>query len=100
MPRSAIAAGCVDFVLPPDAIAREIARIAQHPYVAPAVHSEDPAGDRNLKKILELLREASEVDFSYYSKNPPLILYRCKFSPQTSNGTAIEKARAGLYSKA
>jgi len=49
---------------------------------------------------LELLREASEVDFSYYSKNPPLILYRCKFSPQTSNGTAIEKARAGLYSKA
>jgi len=45
MPRSAIAAGCVDFVLPPDAIAREIARIARHPYVAPVVHTEDPAGD-------------------------------------------------------
>ncbi|HWF59363.1 MAG TPA: chemotaxis protein CheB [Nitrospira sp.] len=34
MPRSAIAAGCVDFVLAPDAIAKELARIANHPYVA------------------------------------------------------------------
>jgi two-component system CheB/CheR fusion protein len=35
MPRSAIAAGCVDFVLPPDGIAEEIARIARHPLVSP-----------------------------------------------------------------
>src|SRR5215470_8757566 len=34
MPRSAIAAGCVDYVLPPKTIARELARIARHPYVA------------------------------------------------------------------
>src|SRR2546430_6490601 len=34
MPRSAIAAGCVDFVLSPEKIARELARIARHPYVA------------------------------------------------------------------
>ncbi len=73
MPRSAIAAGCVDFVLPPDEIAREIARIARHPYVAPVVHTEDPAGDANVKKIVELLREASEVDFSHYKANT---LYR------------------------
>jgi two-component system CheB/CheR fusion protein len=33
MPQSAIAAGCVDFVLAPDAIARELARIASHPFV-------------------------------------------------------------------
>ena len=32
MPHSAIASGCVDFVLSPDAIAREIVRIGQHPY--------------------------------------------------------------------
>ena len=73
MPRSAIAAGCVDFVLPPDEISREIARIARHPYVAPVVHTEDPAGDANVKKIVELLREASEVDFSHYKANT---LYR------------------------
>lgn len=33
MPRSAIAAGCVDLVLSPEAIAQELARIAKHPYV-------------------------------------------------------------------
>ncbi|HEX6137912.1 MAG TPA: chemotaxis protein CheB, partial [Casimicrobiaceae bacterium] len=34
MPRSAVAAGCVDFVLSPENIANELARIAKHPYVA------------------------------------------------------------------
>jgi two-component system CheB/CheR fusion protein len=33
MPRSAIAAGCVDFIMSPAEIAAELARIAQHPYV-------------------------------------------------------------------
>ncbi len=33
MPRSAAAAGCVDFVLSPRNIAKELARIARHPYV-------------------------------------------------------------------
>ena len=33
MPRSAVAAGCVDFVLAPDRIAKELARIAQHPFI-------------------------------------------------------------------
>ena len=36
MPRSAIAAGCVDFVLSPALIAMELARIAHHPHVAGA----------------------------------------------------------------
>jgi two-component system CheB/CheR fusion protein len=34
MPRAAIAAGCVDFVLSPEDIASELARIAKHPYLA------------------------------------------------------------------
>jgi two-component system CheB/CheR fusion protein len=34
MPRSAVAAGCVDFILSPEHIAKELARIAKHPYVA------------------------------------------------------------------
>ncbi len=33
MPRHAVGAGCVDFVLSPEAIAKELARIARHPYV-------------------------------------------------------------------
>ncbi len=39
MPRSAVAAGCVDFVLSPSEIAAELTRIAKHPYVA-GQHSE------------------------------------------------------------
>jgi two-component system, chemotaxis family, CheB/CheR fusion protein len=38
MPRSAVAAGCVDFVLSPAHIANELARIAKHPYVAGQAH--------------------------------------------------------------
>jgi two-component system, chemotaxis family, CheB/CheR fusion protein len=33
MPRNAVAAGCVDFELPPEEIARELGRIARHPHV-------------------------------------------------------------------
>ena len=48
MPRSAIAAGCVDFVLKPEDIASELARIAKHPYVAGqlAEHFTSPEDDR------------------------------------------------------
>src|SRR6266446_1754635 len=70
MPRSAIAAGCVDFVLPPDAIAGELARIRAHPYLATSSSSRTaelvPDGDPQLKDILHLLRTANGVDFSDY----------------------------------
>lgn len=48
MPRSAIAAGCVDFVLKPADIAKELGRIAKHPLVAgrPAEPSASPEDDR------------------------------------------------------
>ncbi len=48
MPRSAVAAGCVDFVMSPEDIAHEIVRIATHPAVARAASgSSTPAdGDR------------------------------------------------------
>ena len=43
MPKSAVASGCVDFVLPPEGIAKEIARIARHPYVAQAAADDGGA---------------------------------------------------------
>ena len=47
MPRSAVAAGCVDFVLSPTNIAKELARIAKHPYVAgQPVELSSPEEDR------------------------------------------------------
>ncbi len=45
MPRSAVAAGCVDFVLSPENITKELARIAKYPSVAgrkPEVSEERP----------------------------------------------------------
>src|SRR5713226_4874671 len=70
MPRNAIAAGCVDFVLPPDAIGRELARVRAHPYLASSSSSRTaelvPDGDPQLKNILHLLQTANGVDFSDY----------------------------------
>ncbi|MDB6174196.1 MAG: two-component hybrid sensor and regulator [Chthoniobacteraceae bacterium] len=87
MPHSAIAAGCVDFVLSPEEIASELARIARHPLnvhdnTPPAVPFETaPANTRRIKtdqqasgqdgfkKILLLLRNHSGVDFSFYKSS-------------------------------
>jgi two-component system, chemotaxis family, CheB/CheR fusion protein len=68
MPRSAVASGCVDFVLAPDGIAREIARIARHPQVALAAppRRKAPAGEPNPGTILETVRKVTGVDFTQY----------------------------------
>src|SRR5438093_1761108 len=70
MPRSAIAAGNVDFILPPEAIARELKRIATHVQVfAPddKIEAEERiTSDETLNKIFLLLRNFSRVDFSFY----------------------------------
>src|SRR5260221_6301310 len=73
MPRSAIAAGCVDFVLPPEKIASELVRISRHPYVVPARVSQDALAETNINKILRLLHEATGVDFTHYKSTT---LYR------------------------
>jgi len=70
MPRSAIAAGCVDFVLPPDRIAEELARICEHPYVTHSPSSKIsaliPDSDPHLENILLFLGMANKIDFSDY----------------------------------
>ena len=70
MPRSAIAAGCVDFVLPPEGIASELARIGRHPYlgIGPPSQAEEPADDSDddLHKIFLVLQRATGVNFAYY----------------------------------
>lgn len=69
MPHNAVAAGCVDFVLSPANIAKELSRLARHPYLAAAAE-RDPAkanGSGNgLKKIKSLLHTATGVDFGCY----------------------------------
>ena len=70
MPESAILAGCVDFVLPPEEIARELVRLEHLPYAkrtAAVLEAEPPfAGAADLQRILTILRTATGVDFSLY----------------------------------
>src|SRR5260370_35957147 len=71
MPGNAITAGCVDFVLPPERIAGELARIAGHPYVTPGplgarAGPEPPAHEKAFEDILTILRQRMTVDFSQY----------------------------------
>lgn len=70
MPHSVIAAGHVDFVVTPEEIARELARIAHHPYLLhelPGIRQEVMAeGGENLNKIFVLLRSRTGNDFTYY----------------------------------
>lgn len=67
MPQSAVASGCIDFVLPPDQIARELVQIGQHPYLRPTVtaHNESEA-EGIFDQILLQLRTSTGVDFSEY----------------------------------
>jgi chemotaxis methyl-accepting protein methylase/signal transduction histidine kinase len=96
MPESAVAAGCVDLVLSPGKIARELARIAKHPYlsgrlikpsaargpsvsgkvkssavpVTPKSEDERTAQEEaGYGEILLLLRNHSGVDFSLYKSS-------------------------------
>ena len=72
MPASAVAAGCVDYILSPKAIARELTRIASHPYLARDHAAETvaiaPAENTGLTLVFQLLRKTTGVDFTHYRK--------------------------------
>ena len=73
MPRSAIASGCIDFVLPPRQIAHELDRIRRHPYARQSTDikaEETPSAAKDsFQQILHLLRKSAGVDFSLYKPN-------------------------------
>ena len=72
MPRSAVTSGCVDYVLSPKAIARELARIARHPYLARSGTSDiaelATSETNGLSLVFQLLRKTTGVDFTHYRK--------------------------------
>jgi two-component system, chemotaxis family, CheB/CheR fusion protein len=68
MPRSAIAAGVVDGVLPPEEIADELARLGRHPYVA---HPSPDAPHQPVAAFGAILGSVSRTtgtDFSSYRR--------------------------------
>jgi len=78
MPSTAIATGQVDFILPPQQIAEELAKISRHPYVSsltptstedpdPVQAAEGPASEEDdFSAILALLQARTGVEFTHY----------------------------------
>jgi two-component system, chemotaxis family, CheB/CheR fusion protein len=70
MPDRAIATGCVDFVLPPQTIAAELAKISRHADptgLSPRTTIEVlPTNEHTLTNIFTLLKTAKGLDFSGY----------------------------------
>jgi two-component system CheB/CheR fusion protein len=74
MPGAALQSGCVDFVLPPAGMARELERVSRYaPFrrakPAPPAEPSVPEADADLIRIFSLLRALTGVDFTYYKHN-------------------------------
>ncbi|OIO60115.1 MAG: hypothetical protein AUJ55_02555 [Proteobacteria bacterium CG1_02_64_396] len=67
MPQSAIDTGCVDWVLPPEGIAEEIAIVARS-HGTVAVADKPPIAATTLKKLLMKVKQQTRIDFSGYKE--------------------------------
>ena len=75
MPRHAIETGCIDFVMHPNEIAKELARLGQRLPFAAAVSGQTDGVDRgtdaneaSLTHIFRRLRSVHGVDFAHYKR--------------------------------
>ncbi|MCX7423816.1 MAG: hypothetical protein NT013_30350, partial [Planctomycetia bacterium] len=93
MPRSALNAGCVDFVMSPPLIATELSRLGSHPYLSGGLMAGSRSretsdvvpktelsrvqlhdGDDDFNTVVRLLTAAVGVDFTHYK--PPTLRRR------------------------
>lgn len=71
MPRSAIATGMVDYILPPDSMPETLTKYIKHPYIVQdkVKAARDLTSDEALLRILRVIRDRVGVDFTYYKPN-------------------------------
>ncbi|MFN4298615.1 MAG: chemotaxis protein CheB [Thermaurantimonas sp.] len=71
MPKSSIATGVVDFILPPSKMPEAIINYIKHPFIENKNAIEEILTQNidQLAKIMHILREYSGTDFSYYKEN-------------------------------
>ena len=69
--QAAISRGCVDLVLPPEAIAAELAKLGHHRYIAEdqVALSLGDSAEGQFATILALVRDATGIDFALYHEN-------------------------------
>ena len=68
MPKSAIESGYVDFVLPPEGIARELVSIAHSAYTMLAHNIPVPVEELDIKEIHQLVLKKTGVNFANYKQ--------------------------------
>jgi two-component system CheB/CheR fusion protein len=68
MPHHAADMGYVDFVMPPDKIAKELAGLIQHPYSVTTQNDFLQENKNELRKIHILMHSKRGVDFSHYKQ--------------------------------
>lgn len=66
MPGNAITAGCVDFVLTPERMVRELRRIAGSLVTELTEKVEEATQEKEFENILMVVRQRTGVDFTYY----------------------------------
>ncbi len=67
MPRSAIATGLADFVLPPERMPEQLLRLMRHSYMTAEAQGVVVAPDAtSLEQVLRILRDRHHADFSAY----------------------------------
>ena len=96
MPASAIASGCVDFILTPAGIAKEIARIRQHPYIADRLNPEAAGGWRRQRYGADIPFAATNHDGRFLR----LQIAHHRPPHSTPHGSAEDREAEGLWQPA
>lgn len=73
MPNSSIATGTVDYILPPESMGEELVGYIKHPYIKEHKLLQEINNDRKtsdiFEKVIKVLRDHTEIDFSQYKEN-------------------------------
>ncbi len=72
MPKSAISTGLCDYIIPPETMPEALLKFTQHPTLAKVFTPEKAAIEKHentLFKVLSLIREQLNVDFTNYKEN-------------------------------
>jgi two-component system CheB/CheR fusion protein len=102
MPRSAIATGIVDLVLPPEEMPRALVDLLQHTYLRqPLRLDEETEPEEQLRQLLALVRARTGKDFHSYRRSTlqrrihrRMGLHRSSGWPTTSGGCATTRRRS------